>query len=190
MSLVPLQPLPTITQNRLSLTGPYILVKTSTVSQQVHASKAFKFPIQSENSQPETLRCKRRIDFTSLGYSLPKAQPQAVSRRNERERNRVKMVNMGFETLREHVPNGKKNKKMSKVETLRSAVEYIRQLQKMLEDDQAVSAAMTTVITAQATQTLQEAQLAGSPASSYTSDASYDTLSPDDEELLDFASWF
>ncbi|KAH7640681.1 achaete-scute 1-like protein [Dermatophagoides farinae] len=42
------------------------------------------------------------------------------------------MVNLGFATLRQHVPNGAKNKKMSKVETLRSAVEYIRELQKLL----------------------------------------------------------
>lgn len=58
--------------------------------------------------------------------------PTSVARRNERERNRVKMVNNGFAVLRQHVPNGGKNKKMSKVETLRSAVEYIRQLQKLL----------------------------------------------------------
>lgn len=58
--------------------------------------------------------------------------PTSVARRNERERNRVKMVNLGFATLRQHVPNGAKNKKMSKVETLRSAVEYIRELQKLL----------------------------------------------------------
>ncbi|KAH9420926.1 protein dimerization [Dermatophagoides pteronyssinus] len=58
--------------------------------------------------------------------------PSSVARRNERERNRVKMVNLGFATLRQHVPNGVKNKKMSKVETLRSAVEYIRELQKLL----------------------------------------------------------
>lgn len=56
----------------------------------------------------------------------------AVARRNERERNRVKMVNLGFATLRQHIPNGAKNKKMSKVETLRSAVEYISQLQALL----------------------------------------------------------
>jgi len=42
------------------------------------------------------------------------------------------MVNMGFATLRQHVPNGAKNKKMSKVETLRSAVEYIRELRELL----------------------------------------------------------
>jgi achaete-scute complex protein len=39
---------------------------------------------------------------------------------------------MGFSTLRNHVPNGAKNKKMSKVETLRSAVDYIKELQALL----------------------------------------------------------
>lgn len=59
-----------------------------------------------------------------------------AARRNERERNRVKLVNMGFSVLRQHVPNGAKNKKMSKVETLRSAVDYIKQLQKLLGENQ------------------------------------------------------
>ena len=57
----------------------------------------------------------------------------SVSKRNERERNRVKQVNIGFEKLRQHVPNVENNKKMSKVDTLRAAVEYISQLQTMLE---------------------------------------------------------
>ena len=86
-------------------------------------------------ASPELLRCKRRVNINSLAYSIPTATPIAVARRNERERNRVKMVNMGFHTLRQHIPNGSKNKKMSKVETLRSAVEYIRQLQLLLNAD-------------------------------------------------------
>lgn len=60
-------------------------------------------------------------------------RPVAVSRRNARERKRVKMVNDGFATLRNHVPSGKKNKKLSKVETLKSAAEYIHQLQSILQ---------------------------------------------------------
>lgn len=68
------------------------------------------------------------VGNSQVGHPLP----TSVARRNERERNRVKMVNNGFAVLRQHVPNGGKNKKMSKVETLRSAVEYIRQLQKLL----------------------------------------------------------
>lgn len=96
--------------------------------------------------QSELLKCKKRANFNNKMQALHAAAaaaavvaashsqvpPTSVARRNERERNRVKMVNLGFATLRQHVPNGAKNKKMSKVETLRSAVEYIRQLQKVL----------------------------------------------------------
>lgn len=72
--------------------------------------------------------------------------PIAVARRNARERNRVKQVNNGFATLRQHIPNSIAaafesssgrggNKKLSKVETLRMAVEYIRSLEELLSDD-------------------------------------------------------
>lgn len=87
-------------------------------------------------SSPELLRCKRRINFGGLGYSLPQAQPATVARRNERERNRVKMVNMGFATLRNHVPHSgkKQSAKMSKVDTLKSAIDYIKHLQRLLNE--------------------------------------------------------
>ena len=56
-----------------------------------------------------------------------------VQRRNARERNRVKQVNSGFDHLRSHIPSAAKHKKMSKVDTLRHAVEYIQSLQNMLD---------------------------------------------------------
>ncbi|CAG9761914.1 unnamed protein product [Ceutorhynchus assimilis] len=72
-------------------------------------------------------------------------QPIAVARRNARERNRVKQVNNGFANLRQRIPNfiaqafetnnGRGNKKLSKVETLRMAVEYIRSLEDVLALD-------------------------------------------------------
>ncbi|XP_014094922.2 achaete-scute complex protein T8 [Bactrocera oleae] len=73
--------------------------------------------------------------------------PQAVARRNARERNRVKQVNNGFAALRDRIPeevaeafeaqgNGRGTvKKLSKVETLRMAVEYIRNLEHLLGFD-------------------------------------------------------
>ncbi|GJQ75142.1 putative protein dimerization protein [Trypoxylus dichotomus] len=92
------------------------------------------------------LRCKRKIQF--MPYGGPTQQPASVARRNARERNRVKQVNNGFATLRQHIPpsvaaafspNGNgggrgASKKLSKVETLRLAVEYIRSLQQMIDD--------------------------------------------------------
>lgn len=78
------------------------------------------------------LKCEN-LGSGSTG-SMGNVVSNAVSKRNERERNRVKLVNMGFHTLRQHIPNGSKGK-MSKVETLRSAVEYIRALQSVLNDE-------------------------------------------------------
>lgn len=157
------------------------------------------------NSNAEVgLRCKRRIQFVNSGASAP----TGVARRNERERNRVRQVNLGFATLRQHVPNGAKSKKMSKVETLRSAVQYIKQLQQLLsdssqnEDENNIPAfaerslthqgqldkchQMNYNITASA-----HCSAASSPTPSLGSDASstYDSLSPEDENLLDFATW-
>ena len=64
--------------------------------------------------------------------SAKQKEPAVVARRNARERKRVKLVNDGFMRLRKHVPTDPKNKKLSKVKTLRSAIDYIRQLQHVL----------------------------------------------------------
>ncbi|XP_077450062.1 achaete-scute homolog 1a [Stigmatopora argus] len=162
------------------------------------AASAASKRVRERSSSPELLRCKRRLNFAAFGYSLPPQQPHAVARRNERERNRVKLVNNGFATLREHVPNGAANKKMSKVETLRSAVEYIRALQQLLDEHDAVSAAFQAGVLAsspglagQGYPAADMNSMAGSPVSSYSSDeVSYDPLSPEEQELLDFTSWF
>ncbi|KAG9508713.1 Achaete-scute-like 1, partial [Fragariocoptes setiger] len=70
----------------------------------------------------------------------------SVARRNERERNRVRLVNLGFATLRNHVPalQAKKSKKMSKVETLRAAIEHIRRLQCLMQLDIASSSSFSS----------------------------------------------
>lgn len=136
ISLVPIQALSGSTGDGIQMSGPYILVRATTVAQQVQATRQLgKKPDTLATREPEALRCKRRTDATGLHHILPRPLPAAVARRNERERNRVKMVNMGFETLREHVPSGKKNKKMSKVDTLKAASDYIRYLQTMLSCD-------------------------------------------------------
>ena len=84
-------------------------------------------------SSPDISDHSKPSPTAQRSYSM--RAPTAV-RRNERERNRVKLVNLGFNTLRQHVPSGAKNKKMSKVETLRAAVEYIKTLQEVLDSQQ------------------------------------------------------
>lgn len=95
--------------------------------------------------EPVNLLAKKpRLRENSGDESTRTPTPLAVARRNARERNRVRQVNDGFAALRRHIPeevaaafettnsNRGANKKLSKVETLRMAVEYIRNLESLL----------------------------------------------------------
>ncbi|XP_009006952.1 achaete-scute homolog 2 [Callithrix jacchus] len=163
-------------------------------------------------ASPELLRCSRRRRPANAETGSGAA---AVARRNERERNRVKLVNLGFQALRQHVPHGGASKKLSKVETLRSAVEYIRALQRLLAEHDAVRNALAGGLLAPAvrpsaprgppgpTSVAASPSRAssspgrggssepGSPRSAYSSDDSgcEGALSPAERELLDFSSW-
>ncbi|KAF8363386.1 hlh-6 [Pristionchus pacificus] len=57
----------------------------------------------------------------------------SVWKRNERERYRVRCVNEGYETLRHHLPLADGEKRISKVDTLRLAVKYVRHLEFVLQ---------------------------------------------------------
>jgi hypothetical protein len=100
----------------------------------------------SMNQQQQQTQQKQRKRRVSDGSTKVKPPPGvAVARRNARERNRVKQVNNGFSLLRDHIPleiaenyeqSGRGSaKKLSKVETLKMAVEYIRSLEKLLSFD-------------------------------------------------------
>ncbi|NWV16149.1 ASCL4 protein, partial [Origma solitaria] len=60
-------------------------------------------------------------------------EPAFVRRRNERERLRVRCVNAGYARLRQHLPRGTARGRLSKVQTLRAAIGYIKHLQALLE---------------------------------------------------------
>ncbi|KAK5644060.1 hypothetical protein RI129_007905 [Pyrocoelia pectoralis] len=132
-----------------------VIVSTdpSNISKGVIHGKRPLAPAPDRNSPVYTnstdIRCKKKIQF--MNYTNPQ-QPASVARRNARERNRVKQVNNGFASLRQHIPanvltafgasensggRSSNSKKLSKVETLRVAVEYIKSLQRMLEDHEA-----------------------------------------------------
>ncbi|KAF1567700.1 hypothetical protein FQV10_0006753, partial [Eudyptes schlegeli] len=141
--------------------------------------------------------CKRRLAFAALP-GTGAAAAAAVARRNERERNRVRLVNLGFAALRQHVPHGAASKKMSKVETLRSAVEYIRALQRLLDEHDAAAASPDGRGRAavgegggggySSASPSFASSVPGSPCSS--EESGYDAaLSPEERELLDFTSW-
>ncbi|XP_024587930.1 achaete-scute homolog 4 [Neophocaena asiaeorientalis asiaeorientalis] len=60
-------------------------------------------------------------------------EPAFLRKRNERERQRVRCVNEGYARLRAHLPRELADKRLSKVETLRAAIRYIKHLQELLE---------------------------------------------------------
>ncbi|KAG7477646.1 hypothetical protein MATL_G00071770 [Megalops atlanticus] len=66
-------------------------------------------------------------------YECP-FEPAFIQKRNERERQRVKCVNQGYAKLRDHLPGGAGDKRLSKVETLRAAIRYIKYLQGLVGD--------------------------------------------------------
>ncbi|XP_074681471.1 achaete-scute homolog 4 [Strix aluco] len=60
-------------------------------------------------------------------------EPAFIRKRNERERQRVRCVNEGYTRLKEHLPKEFADKRLSKVETLRAAISYIKHLQSLLD---------------------------------------------------------
>nr|XP_020467819.1 achaete-scute homolog 5-like [Monopterus albus] len=67
-------------------------------------------------------------------YECP-FEPAFIQKRNERERQRVKCVNQGYAKLRDHLPGHSTDKRLSKVETLRAAIRYIKYLQGLVEPE-------------------------------------------------------
>ncbi|CAH8462422.1 unnamed protein product [Dicrocoelium dendriticum] len=85
----------------------------------------FKLPVQR---QPSGLGSKSNKLDTETGSNACTTQ---VSRRNERERNRVRLLNMGFERLRAVVPSHS-GEQLSKISTLKKAIWYIEHLDRVL----------------------------------------------------------
>lgn len=155
----------------------------------------------------DTGRCKKKTSYLHQTYP---AQPASVARRNARERNRVKQVNNGFAQLRQHIPSAVSaalaggrgaSRKLSKVDTLRLAVEYIRSLKRLLEENDDGCSEQATLGMSSGPQTPPSSETSHSPAPSFISEGSagptchdvydsYEPMSPEDEELLDVISWW
>ncbi|XP_055300653.1 achaete-scute complex protein T8 [Sitodiplosis mosellana] len=132
------QPL-TETNTNIMTTNNATANSASAAQRSAKLAKTLKRPLPEIDT---TVLCR-----ASGGKSKVFPMPMAVARRNARERNRVKQVNNGFAALRDRIPeevaeafeaqgNGRGSiKKLSKVETLRMAVEYIRSLERLLDID-------------------------------------------------------
>lgn len=181
---------------------PLAVITTATMNKS-NGTPPLKPAKKHREEQEDILRCKRRLDFASLGlHQLQRTPGASVSRRNERERNRVKLINNTFARLREHVPAGlipetgptkTKNKKLSKVDTLRGAIDYIKGLKQLLDESDAVDAAFEAGYispTLSPSDSLDLPSPSGSAASEPTLEPERMSLSPEEADLLDFTSWF
>lgn len=85
---------------------------------------------QQKHEQPPRQSHLSPNDALNLGINLE----QYISKRNERERSRVRNVNDAFDNLKNSLPleAEKLTKRMSKVEILRTAISYIRNLEEIL----------------------------------------------------------
>lgn len=99
-------------------------------------------------------------DALSFGINLE----QYISKRNERERSRVRNVNDAFDHLKHALPleADKLSKRVSKVEILRQAISYIRELEQVLGYRPQASSATATA-TAPATAAVSSSAWASSP---------------------------
>lgn len=94
-------------------------------------------PFHLDAAYPDQMLPYRRLPYFPfhghLGVCDYTFEPAFIRKRNERERHRVRCVNEGYARLREHLPPEFEDKRLSKVETLRAAIDYIKHLQSLLE---------------------------------------------------------
>lgn len=87
-----------------------------------------------QKGQPMVSPKKKKSKSTYKHVPHCEKAPHLVARRNARERRRVMAVNNAFTRLRRHVPCENRNKRISKVKTLKIAIDYIYYLQDLIEE--------------------------------------------------------
>lgn len=100
---------------------------SSTPASQAQSAFSPSLSVATSGSQSNQLSPNEALN---LGINLE----QYISKRNERERSRVRNVNDAFDNLKNSLPLDieKLTKRMSKVEILRTAISYIRNLEDVL----------------------------------------------------------
>ena len=77
----------------------------------------------------------RGDSFTFIvSYFSGRRGTETISKRNERERKRVRLISEGFCELRKHVVIQPRNRKLPKLQILRRAILYIKNLEEMIRE--------------------------------------------------------
>ena len=77
------------------------------------------------------------------GYAIAPPQDLKTMKRNARERNRVLTVNQSFDALRRAVPSALAHRKLSKVNIIQHAMEYIQTLSQLLGQENLLGSAVS-----------------------------------------------
>lgn len=91
-------------------------------------------PTGSYTSSTISCKSKNQTGAKNCSANVPKIVVKRERRvkANDRERNRMHNLNEALDKLRKHLPTTRDDTKMTKIETLRSAREYIQRLSKLL----------------------------------------------------------
>ncbi|NXV82145.1 ASCL4 protein, partial [Atlantisia rogersi] len=125
--------------NRTAFPGAMSLANSHVLPRGVSLREPFGVPFHLDSSYWEQAYsrhagCISYIPFPGfVGVYDYSFEPAFIRKRNERERQRVRCVNEGYTRLREHLPKEFADKRLSKVETLRAAISYIKHLQSLLD---------------------------------------------------------
>ena len=105
-------------------------------------SAALKSVKRLRPGDSELLRAKRKAAAAAkLGVPVQTRNPATMAKRNARERRRVQNINHTLDSLEKILPEyymdkkDKNSKKLSKLEVLRSTIDYIQTLQFVLNED-------------------------------------------------------
>lgn len=137
----PGSPLRDILQEKENIRQTGVILHTREWDEEPRGKKRTKNKYVTSLDTPASRR-RQKIEEPVYG---PPTHAEDIARRNERERNRVRLLNESFEELRVCIPAdlyeitdeaGKSGKKkLSKVEVLRLAVEYIQRLEVLLDHE-------------------------------------------------------
>ncbi|XP_053112222.1 achaete-scute homolog 4 [Hemicordylus capensis] len=126
--------------NRISFSGPASLGSSLTSPHGLPLHEPFGVPIHFDPTywDPQAYnRYSGRFSYLPfpgyVGVYDYSFEPAFIRKRNERERQRVRCVNEGYARLRDHLPKELADKRLSKVETLKAAITYIKHLQNLLD---------------------------------------------------------
>lgn len=117
---------PSTSSSPLEICSSFSLTSSATTLSRLKGKKAQKL------GRKYKARSSNRPPYKHIPHSLK--PPHLVAKRNARERKRVQAVNSAFSRLRKHVPFEPRHRRLSKVKTLRLAIEYIQHLQELIHN--------------------------------------------------------